>query len=121
MKSPTTPEAWKDGKARIGQVEIDRLLEGGIVEIGWTPPASISRAALRSGSALVPASLSSPIYRFRLEWHQREGAWYIEGQGPAERGWLIVQGPIWAPSPAARAMDKLGFLLLAICSPEGSA
>ena len=113
--APSTPEAW--AQLTIGQAEVDRLIDGGIVEAGWTPPVSIRDA----GPEPIPADLAGHRYRFRLEWHEREGAWYVEGQGPAERGWLIVQGPLWAPSPAERAMDRLGLLLLAACSPEGRA
>lgn len=93
-REPSTPEAWKEVRAKgLGDVFAQRLREGQVIEIAWMPPISILE--LKAGpSKPIPPDLSSPRYRFRIEYHEGERRWYVEGMGPQERGWLIVEGPM---------------------------
>lgn len=116
MPAPYAGEVWAKAKHKLTQIEIDRLIDGGIVSIGWTPPVSINPP-----EASNPADdLHAHRYDFRLEF-AKDGAWYIDGTGPGQNGWLPVEGPMWGPSPSEQAMAKLGVLLLAVCAPEGAA
>jgi hypothetical protein len=117
VSPPDVTTVWAGAKPKITQLEIDRLLDGGIVQIGWTPPISL---LAKQETPELAVDLMCATYDFRLEF-AKDGAWYVDGKGPGMNGWLPVEGPMWGPSPSDRAIHKLGMLLLAICSPEGSA
>ncbi len=122
---PTTPEAWEQFKADRNSLRdaIMRSADGQIIRSQWTPPLSLGP----SDGMADAAQMQAYLYDFRLSWHPakrdpRAGDWYIEGQGPAERDWLIVEGPIpGIPSPADYAMDRLAQMLLEALTPAGRA
>lgn len=99
---------------------IDRLTHGETIDIAWRRPFKHSDLT-PIGEGIADIATEHFVFQFRLEWHYRDGRWYIDGTGPDMRGWVPVEGPIEGPAPHHYAMSRLGQMLLEALQPEGSA